>query len=357
MRIDRYIIKEFLGTYLFMIILILAIAIVFDINEKIDKFIKNNVPLEEIIYDYYLNFVPYYANLFSHIFVFLTVILFTSKFATNSEIIAMLSSGIRFRRLMIPYMISATIIATASFILSGFIIPPSNKTRIDFENKYIDSRNKVTYDNQIQFMVAPGTIVYFGDFNLETNTGGNFSIDRFDSLQLVSRLTASSVRYDSAYRWKVSDYQIRNFEGSKERIITGTELDTMLRIVPNDFVMAKFDHQMLTTPQLRKHIENGKERGLGNIQPFEVEYHSRFAAIASAFILTVIGASISARKVKGGRGLHIGSGLILSIAYIFFMTVSSSFAVKGNMSPFLAAWIPNIVFAGIAYFLYRKTPN
>ena len=357
LRMDKYIIKKFLGTYLFMIALILAIAVVFDINEKIDKFMSNEVSFKEIIFDYYLNFIPYYANLFSHLFVFLAVIFFTSRLAGNSEVIAMLSNGISFRRMMHPYMISAGIIALASFLLSSFVIPPANKTRIEFENKYIDPRNKVTYDSQIQFMVAPGTIVYFGDFNTETNTGSDFSIDHFDSLQLVSRLTASSVRYDSTYRWKVTDYQIRDFEGLKEKITKGAELDTTLYIVPNDFVMAKFDHQMMTTPQLRRHIRSQKERGLGNIQVFEIEYHSRFASIISAFILTVIGASISSRKVKGGMGLNIGIGLSLSIAYILFMTVSSSFAIKGNMSPFLAAWFPNFVFIGIAYYFYRKAPN
>lgn len=355
--IDRYIIKKFLGTFIFMIGLIISISVVFDINEKIDKFMSQNVSLKEIIFDYYINFVPYYTNLFSPLFVFLAVIFFTSKMANNSEIIAILSNGIGFKRMMKPYMIAAGIIALFSFVFGSYIIPPANKTRINFENTYIDPRMKKTGDKDIQFKVGPGTIIYFGNFDTESNTGYNFAIDHFDSLQLVSRLTAQSVRYDSAYSWTIQDYQIRNFDGLKESIEKGTSLDTVIKIVPNDFIIAKTDQQMMTTPALLRYIRNQKERGMGNIQPFQIEYHSRFASIFSAFILTLIGASLSARKTKGGMGLNIGIGLLLSMGYILFMTISSSFAVKGHMSPMVAAWVPNLIFAGIAVFLYRKAPN
>lgn len=357
LRIDKYIIRKFLGTYIFMIALILSISVVFDINEKIDKFMSNSAPLKEIIFNYYVNFVPYYANLFSPLFIFLAVIFFTSKMASNSEIIALLSNGVSFKRLLKPYMVSAAIIAVFSFVMGGFIIPPANKTRIDFEQKYIDPRKQKTGDRDIQFKVAEGTIVYFGNFDLESKTGYNFSIDHFDSLKLVSRLTAQSIKYDSLYHWTISNYQIRNFDGLEEKITHGTTTDTIIQIVPNDFIVANTDQQMMTTPQLFRHVGSQKRRGLGNIQAFQIEYHSRYASIFSAFILTLIGASLSARKVKGGMGLNIGIGLALSMAYILFMTISSSFAVKGSMSPFVAAWIPNIVFIGIAFFLYKKAPN
>lgn len=357
LRIDKYIIRKFLGTYIFMIALILSISVVFDINEKIDKFMSNSAPLKEIIFNYYVNFVPYYANLFSPLFIFLAVIFFTSKMASNSEIIALLSNGVSFKRLLKPYMVSAAIIAVFSFVMGGFIIPPANKTRIDFEQKYIDPRKRKTGDRDIQFKVAEGTIVYFGNFDLGSKTGYNFSIDHFDSLKLVSRLTAQSIKYDSLYHWTISNYQIRNFDGLEEKITHGTTTDTIIQIVPNDFIVANTDQQMMTTPQLFRHVGSQKRRGLGNIQAFQIEYHSRYASIFSAFILTLIGASLSARKVKGGMGLNIGIGLALSMAYILFMTISSSFAVKGSMSPFVAAWIPNIVFIGIAFFLYKKAPN
>lgn len=356
-RLDRYIIKKFLGTYIFMIALIISIAVVFDINEKIDKFMTNNASLQAIVFDYYLNFIPYYTNLFSPLFVFLAVIFFTSKMANNSEIIAILSNGIGFKRLMKPYMVSALVIAVFSFVFGSYIIPPANATRIEFEQTYVNPRGKVTGDHDIQFRIGPQTIVYFGNFDMTTNTGYNFSMDHFDSLQLTSRLTAQSIRYDSAYHWTISNYQIRRFEGLKEIITKGTSIDTTLQIVPNDFIIAKTDQQMMTSPQLRSYIQSQKERGFGNIQAFQIEYHSRIASVFSAFILTIIGAAISARKVKGGMGLNIGIGLALSMAYILFMTVSSTFAVKGGMSPFIAAWIPNIIFTGIALYLYKRAPN
>ena len=355
--LDRYIIKKFLGTYIFMILLIISIAVVFDINEKIDKFMTNGAPLKAIIFNYYLNFIPYYANLFSPLFIFLAVIFFTSKMANDSEIIAILSNGIGFKRLMKPYMISALILAIATFIFGAYIIPPANKSRIAFEHTYINPNKQKVGDQDIQFKVAPGTIAYFGSFDMKTNTGYDFSLDKFDSLNLVSRLTAQSIRYDSAYHWTINNYQIRTFHGLKETISYGNNIDTTLQIVPNDFIIASSDQQMMTSPQLRNYIHSQKERGMGNIQPFQIEYHSRIASALSAFILTIIGASLSARKVKGGMGLNIGIGLALSMTYILFMTISSSFAVSGTMSPMLAAWVPNFIFAGIAVYLYRKAPN
>lgn len=356
-RLDWYIIKKFLGTYVFMILLIISIAVVFDINEKIDKFMTNNATFEGIVFDYYLNFIPYYTNLFSPLFVFLAVIYFTSKMSNNSEIIAILSTGISFRRFLKPYMISAFIIAVFTFIFGGYIIPQANATRIEFEHTFVDPRKKKTGDRDIQFKVGPGTIVYFGNFDLASNTGYNFSMDHFDSLNLNSRLTAQSIKYDSAYNWTIRNYQIREFDGLVETITTGSSIDTVLQIVPNDFIIASSDQQMMTSPDLRNYISSQKERGMGNIQPFQIEYHSRIAMVFSAFILTIIGASISARKVKGGMGLNIGIGLALSMAYILFMTVSSTFAIKGGMSPFIAAWIPNIFFSGIAFYLYKRAPN
>ena len=356
-RLDWYIIKKFLGTYVFMIVLIISIAVVFDINEKIDKFITNNASLEGIIFDYYLNFIPYYTNLFSPLFVFLAVIYFTSKMANNSEIIAILSTGISFRRILKPYMISAFIIAIFTFVFGSFIIPEANATRIEFEHTFVDPRKKKTGDRDIQCKVGQGTIVYFGNFDLASNTGYNFSLDHFDSLNLNSRLTAQSIKYDSAYNWTIRNYQVREFDGLIETITTGSSIDTILQIVPNDFIIASSDQQMLTSPDLRNYINSQKERGMGNIQPFQIEYHSRIAMVFSAFILTIIGASISARKVKGGMGLNIGIGLALSMAYILFMTVSSTFAIKGGMSPFIAAWIPNIFFSGIAFYLFKRAPN
>ena len=355
-KIDKYIIKQFLGTYIFAIVLIISISVVFDINEKIDKFLKPEVPLNDIIFDYYLNFIPYFANLFSPLFTFIAVIFFTSKLADNSEIIAMLSSGISFDRLMRPYMISATIIAIATFVLSAYIIPPANSTRIDFQNKYIKNK-KVVQASNVQIEVEPGVIAYFNSYQDRSNMGYGFSLEKFDDKHLVSRLTASSIKYDSLNQWTVIDYNIRDFDGMYEHLSSGSRMDTTLNIIPSDFLISDNDCETMTSPQLAKYIKRQKERGIGNIKTFEIEYHKRYASVMAAFILTIIGASLSSRKVKGGMGLNIGIGLGLSFSYILFMTVSSTFAINGTASPLVAAWIPNILYIFIAIFLYLRAPR
>lgn len=354
--LDKYIIRKFLGTYIFSIVLIISIAVVFDFNEQLDKFIKNGAPAKAIVFQYYINFIPYYINLFTPLFVFLSVIFFTSKLADNSEIISILASGMSFKRLMKPYMISAAIIAITSFILTSFIIPPANVIRIKFQNKYI--RNKaVTYAERIQLQVEPGVIAYISRYDNTRKTGDKFSLDKFKGKELSTRLTASRIKYDSAYNWTIYEYSIREFDGYKEKISMGGRLDTILAFTPSDFLISSNDFEQMTSPQLHKYIEQQKNKGIGNIQSFEIEYHKRYASIASAFILTIIGASLSSRKVKGGMGINLGVGLLLSVSYILFLTISSTFAVSGLVSPFIAAWIPNIIFILIAAIVYRKAPN
>ena len=347
-RIDWYIIKQFLGTYVFAIALIISISVVFDINEKIDKFLNPDVPLKAIIVDYYLNFIPYFANLFSPLFTFIAVIFFTSKLADRSEIIAMLASGMSFRRLMLPYAVSATIIAIVTFILNAYIIPPANETRIDFQNKYIRNK-KVDYVKNAQLEIEPGVIAYFDSYDARSNMGYRFSLEHFEDKKLISRLTAKSIKYDSLYQWTVIDYMIRDFDGMREHISQGSRKDTTLTIVPSDFLISVNDCETMTTPELNTYINRQKKRGIGNIQTFQIEYHKRFATIMAAFILTSIGASLSSRKIKGGMGMNIGIGLAL--------TVTSTFAINGYVSPAVAAWIPNIVYTFIAIFLYQKAPR
>jgi lipopolysaccharide export system permease protein len=354
--IDWYIIKKFLGTYIFTILLIIAVAVTLDINTKIDSFIKNSAPTHAIVFDYYLNFIPYFVNAFSPLFVFIAVIFFTSKLADDSEIIAMLSSGLSFDRLVRPYMISAAVIALSTLFLNSYVIPPGNIKRIEFENKYVRNK-KIDYGRNIQFQVEPGVIAYFDQFDNFTSMGRSFSLDRFNDKELVSRLTARSITWDSAYHWSISDYVIRDFVGMREKITAGDKIDTVLTIVPSDFMIQINDSEKMTTPQLKTYINRQKKRGIGNIQLFEIEYYKRYAMVFSAFILTIIGVSLSSRKIKGGMGLNIGIGFLLSFSYVLFMQVSSSFAVSGLMSSFVAVWIPNIMFSFIAVYLYKKAPR
>ncbi|MDR2791146.1 MAG: LptF/LptG family permease [Tannerellaceae bacterium] len=355
-QIDRYIVRQFIGTYLFAIALILAISIVFDINEKIDKFLNPDVPLRAIVVDYYLNFIPYFANLFSPLFTFIAVIFFTSRLADRSEIIAMLAGGVSFRRLMAPYLFSAALIALATFLLNAYVIPPANKSRIEFQNTYIRNK-KVSNASHVQIETEPGVIAYFDRYDAIAGMGYRFSLEHFQDKKLVSRLTANSIKYDSLYRWTIMDYAIRNFDGMHERITHGSRCDTFLSIQPSDFLISVNDCETLTTPQLADYIQRQQRRGIANIQTFEIEYHKRFAGIMASFILTTIGVSLSSRKVKGGMGLNIGIGIALSFSYILFTTLSTSFAVNGGVTPLVAAWLPNILYALIAFALYLRAPR
>lgn len=357
-RLDRYIISKFLGTYIFAIALIISIAVVFDINEKMDKFLNNDAPLQAIVFDYYLNFIPYFSNLFSPLFVFIAVIFFTSKLAENSEIIAMFSTGMSFNRLMRPYMISAAIISVATFFLGSYVIPQGNETRLNFEDKYI-KKKKVSYARNIQLEVDSGVIAYIERYEDYNKTGYRFSLDKFDGKKMVSHLTARTVTYDTAstHKWIVKDYMIRELQGKEEKIIKGDKMDTIIVMEPSDFLISRNQQEMMTSTELKNYITKQKQRGFANIKEFEIEYYRRIAMSFASFILTTIGLSLSSRKTKGGMGLHLGIGLGLSFSYILFQTVSSTFAVNGNMPPIIAVWIPNILYTFIAVYLYRKAPK
>ncbi len=358
-KLDWYIIKKFLGTYFFSIALIITIAVVFDFNENIDKL--KEATAHEIIFQYYLNFIPYFANLFSSLFVFIAVIYFTSKMAENSEIIAMFSSGMSFRRMMIPYMVSATLIAGLNLTLGAYIIPKANTGRIEFATKYMNKRPRNSGTTNIQLEVEEGVIAYMERFETYNQVGYRFTLDKFEGKQLVSHMTARTIVYDTLnsekYHWIVKNYEIRDLSGPVEIISQGAELDTIIHFEPADFLVSYGQEETMTSPELRKYIKRQKERGFGNIQEFEIEYHKRYAMSFASFILTIIGVSLSSRKRKGGMGLHLGIGLGLSFAYILFQTVSSTFAVSGVASAFWAEWSPNIVFAIIAVILYIKAPK
>lgn len=351
--LDIFILKKFLGTYFMATILILAVISMFDITEKLDAFLT--APLKETLFDYFSSFLPYFANMLSPLFVFISVIFFTTKLAANSEIIAILSSGVSFNRLLRPYMIGAAIIASMTFLLSNYIIPPGNVKRIAYTNKYV--RNKsVQTGVDIQLMARPGEVVYIGRFENSTKTGYRFSFDKFKGKELVSRMTAQTAMYDTTrnYHWIIRDYMIRDFDGMKEKIRTGSLKDTIIPIEPKDFLISANDWETLTTPQLREYVDKQKMRGVANIKSFEIEREKRYASTAAAFILTLIGMSLSSKKSKGGMGLNIGIGLALSFSYILFSTVTSSFAVSGLTTPFIAMEIPNVIYLAIGIYLYRR---
>lgn len=353
--LDRYIIRKFLGTYIFAIILLLAIVVMFDINEKFDSFVK--APLKATIFDYFLNFLPYFANQFSPLFTFIAVIFFTSKLADNSEIIAMMSTGMSFKRLMRPYLVGAAVIAAATFVLSAYIIPPANIKRINYTNTYVKNK-RVDYGANIMLMVAPGEIAYMSRYDNISKVGYRFSLESFDKdKRLISRLTAQTIRWDTLYSWRVMDYVKRDFRNDREYITKGRQLDTIIPFEPRDFLISANDHEKMTSPELAEYISRQKGRGVANIQSFEVEAQRRYAMTAAAFILTIIGMTLSVKKVKGGMGLNIGIGLVLSFSYILFMTVTQTFALSGLTSAFVAMWIPNCVYTLIAIALWRRASH
>ena len=359
-RLDRYIIGKFIGTYIYAIILIISISIVFDVNENLAKFTQYHAPLKAIVFDYYMNFVPYFANLFSPLFVFIAVIFFTSKLAGNSEIIAMLAAGISFKRLMRPYMISCVLISALSFYLSAYVIPHGTVIRQNFETMY-KNKKRVTAADNVMLQVGKGVIAYIQHYDNSMKKGYGFSLDRFEDKKLVSHMTAMEVQYDtisdSKYHWTVNNWKIRELRGLREHIISGISKDTIIQMEPTDLVYSKGQQETFTSPELKEYISKQIDRGSSNVVQYQVEYHKRIASSFASFILTTIGLSLSSRKRKGGMGMYLGIGLALSFTYILLQTVSSTFAVNADAPPILAAWIPNLIFAVVAWFCYRKAPN
>ncbi len=358
--LDWYIIKKFIGTYFYSIALIISISIVFDINENLAKFTQYHAPLRAIVVDYYMNFVPYFANLFSPLFVFIAVIFFTSKLAGNSEIISMLAAGVSFKRLMRPYMISAALISIMTFFLGAYVIPKGTIIRQNFETIYKNKKKNTSAEN-VQLQVGKGIIAYIQHYDNNLKKGYGFCLDKFEDKKLVSHMTASEIQYDtisdSKYHWKARNWRIRQLKGMRETITSGSVKDTTIMMEPADLVFSKGQQETFTSPQLRDYISKQIDRGSGNVVQYEVEFHKRIATSFASFILTTIGLALSSRKRKGGMGLYLGIGLALSFTYIMLQTVSSTFAINADTPPMLAAWIPNIIFTIVAYFCYRKAPN
>jgi len=352
-KLDFYIIRKFLGTFFFSIVLILSIAIVFDLTEKMDDFFEHQVPLREILLDYYLPFIPYYMNMFSSLFIFISVIYFTSKLAGNSEIIAMMASGVSYHRLMVPYAVSALLLFVLGVVLGGWVIPRSSERMLRFTDQYIE-RFTSDHARNLQLEVQPGTVLYIESFQRRSNIGYRCSIEQFEGKTLVQRITADRIYYDSLEYWHLDNYTERHFEAMHETLERGERKNITLPIVPDEMFITAQQAQQMTTPELRHYMERQRQRGSGNVKAFEVEYHKRWASPLGAFIMTLLGVTMSSRKVRGGMGKNLGIGIVLTAAYILFSTVSTTFSVNNVMSPFMAAWLPNLVFLALSIPLYIR---
>lgn len=356
--IDIYIIKKFLGTFFFSIALLSVIIIVFDLSEKIDDFLEKQATLKGIVFDYYLNFIPFFVNMFSYLFTFIAVIFFTSKMAQNTEVIAILSSGISFRRFLFPYMLSAGFLAVLSFYMSNFMIPHTNKVMWEFEKTFI--KDPIKNENMnIHMQISPGEFVYVESYNSFTATGQKFSLEKFTpDGTLVYKLNSDRISWDSVSgRWSIRNYYFRKITGDKEFISKGLQMDTLINLRPEEFTLVADDIKTMNYFELNEFIAKEKLKGSPNIPKYLLEKYKRYAFPFATIILTLIGVSLSSRKVRGGIGMHLGIGIGLTFTYILFMQVSNVFATFGNVSPLLATWIPNIIFGVLSIFMIRMAPK
>jgi lipopolysaccharide export system permease protein len=356
-KIDFYIIGKFLATFFFSISLLIIVVIIFDISEKIDDFLDRSAPLNEIIFSYYLNFIPYFINLFSPLFTFIAVIFFTSKMASNTEIIAILSSGVSFKRMLLPYLISSLILMMMTFYLANFVIPYANKTRLAFEEAYL----KNPYNNSgrnIHFQLNPGEMIYVESYNNSTNIGRNFTYEKFNENGLYYKLWAESIKYDTlSGRWELNKIYQRFINGLDENLNYIHRIDTNYSFTPDKFKIVIKNVDVMGYYKLREFIQEQESLGSPNVKFYLVEKHKRFAFPFATVILTLIGVSLSSRKTRGGLGFHLAAGISLSFAFILFMQISTTFASHGTLSPFIAVWIPNVLFAIVGVILMRKAPK
>ena len=355
--IDRYIIRKFIVWFFLILFLIIGIVIIFDISEKIDNFVKNQAPLEKIVFDYYVNFIPYFMNMFSPLFVFITVIFFTSLMAANSEIIAILSGGISYRRMMVPYVISAALIALLSLGLNMFVIPRSNRTRVAFEEKYVKKHSFRFRD--VHYQIAPGEFVYVESFSEWNNMAYRFTLEKVEDNRLISKLSAETAAWDTSFDgWHLRNYFIRDYsKGLKDNVRTGAALDTVIALTLDDFYMNESTVETLPQKDLEQLIRTQKMRGDANVMFALIEKHRRMALPFSTFILTMMGVCLSSKKKRGGTGWNISVGIALAFSYILFLKFSEMFVYTNTLPPGIALWLPNVIFTGIAVFLYRLAPK
>ena len=357
-KIDLYIYKKFIGTFFFAITMLVLIVIIFDVSENIDSFLKNNAPWQRVVVDYYLMSVPYYINLFIHLFAFISVVFFTSKMAARTEIIAILSSGVSFWRFLYPYMLAALTIAVMSLYFGNFLIPKTNEIRRQFKDEYMERLSESAGRN-VHVQIGKEEFVYVESFNFYKQYGYKFSWEKYDGTELKYKVLSDIIYHDTVAdnSWRIDPYAVRTIEGEEEHLLQGRNLDTILNLYPKDLYKMKEDFEEMDFFELRDHIQGMREKGSEGVKEYEVEMHRRMAAPAAIIILTLIGAALSSRKVRGGIGMHLGIGITIAFAYILFMQISKSYAISGDLSPFMAVWIPNFIFAALGVYLLAKAPK
>lgn len=341
---------------MFTVLIIVSVILVIDITEKTEKFVKAEVSSDEIL-GYYLDFVPWIANFITPLTVFIATVFVTAQLAGRTEIVAILSSGVSFKRLLVPYFVGASLIATLSFVLTGWIIPNSNKSRLAFEIQYLKS--KYYYDKtNTHLQVAPDTYLYMRSYNNQSETGYNFTLEKVEGTQLLEKLSANRITWDGEKeKWKLTNWKTIHIDGMEELVETGNSLDTTLAIHPSEFDNDYRSFDGMTINELNEHIEKQKLRGAADVEVYEVEKYTRFTSPFAVLILTFMGVIVSARKTRGGAGFQIALGFLLSFLFILSFILSKTIAEAGSMDPMISVWIPNIIFGSISLLMYKYVPR
>ncbi len=356
--LDLYILRKYLTTFVFVICILMAVIVVVDIVEKIDDFIKRAAPLKAIVFDYYLNLIPYFANLLSPLMIFIATVFVTAQLAARTELIAILSSGVSFIRIMVPYLIGACLVGALIFYLTGWVIPNANKVRLAFEKKY--TKDPFYYSGRnMHRKVAPEMYVYLESYDNSRDVGYRFTQEHIVGTQIKAKLSAQSITWKPEIgKWQLSDYQIHNFNGLKETLIYGSTKDTIIpNLVPADFTSTFMQYETYTITELEELIGELIKRGDDGVAIYQIEKYVRFTSPFAILILTAMGVIVSARKSRQGVGFQIAFGFVLAFIYILIFIMTKSMAQVGSMPPILAVWIPNILFSIISFLLYFLVPR
>jgi lipopolysaccharide export system permease protein len=355
--LDKLIIKRFLTTYLYVVAVLISIIVVIDYTEKADDFISNKAPWSEIIFNYYLNFIPFWANFISPLMIFIATVFMTANMAAKTEIIAVLASGVSFMRFIRPYLLASTLVAIVTFLLIGWVIPRGNKTKLAFENKYV--KNAFYYSGRnVHLKIAPKVYAYLESYSNSSKTGYKFTLEKMSGNTLVEKLSAEQIVWDSTKtKWRIENYKIRKYTGDRHSLVRGEKLDSTLNMYPKDFESDFNLHETFTIPELKAYINQTISRGSDGVEPYIVELYKRYASPFAAIILTIIGVILSSRKTRGGVGLQIALGFVLAFAYIMLFILSKGFAESGGMPLWAAVWLPNILYVFIGMVLYKTVPR
>ena len=358
-RLDRYILLKYIETFAMALALIIVIIITFDVSEKLDKFISHGATLRGVVFDYYCNFIPGFVNLYSPLFVFISVLFFTSKMAGHTEIIAILGSGISYRRMLVPYLHGSLIVAAVVLVLGNFVIPVSNRQLIDFEEQYVRSKATNYYSN-LHFQSEPGVQVYAESYDVAKRRAYRFRREVLaPDGHLLRRESADMITFDTAvHLWKSFDYHLRTIDAdSTEHVEFHTQQMVDYGIEPQDFDLRSSRIETLNTPELMRHIERERMRGTGLVKEAEIELYQRLLNPIAIIVMTFIGVAIASRKTRGGIGMHLAIGITIAFAFILFMKITTVFATGGNLSPFMAVLLPQLVFGVATVYLIHIAPK